>query len=162
MGKSRVQGGQRAADGLRKKGITLRAALKRAVTESAIELLTHVKAKKLSGQVLNVQTGRLRRSINYKITSTSEDRVQGTVGTNVEYARRFELGFDGTEDVREHLRLVTQAFGKELPTPVWSTVKAHKRKANQPEKSFLGSALKECREAFTKRINEAIQKAKES
>lgn len=161
MGKSRVQGGQKTADSLRKKGITLRAALKQAVTQSAIELLGHVKAKKLSGQVLKVHTGRLRRSINYKI-SASDDRVQGTVGTNVEYARRFELGFDGTEDVREHLRLVTEVFGKKLPTPVWATVKAHKRQANTPQKSFLGSALKECREAFTNRINEAIKKAKES
>jgi hypothetical protein len=39
------------------------------------------------------------------------------VGTNVEYARPHEYGFNGTVTVKEHLRLVKKAFGKSLKTP---------------------------------------------
>jgi len=51
----------------------------------------YVKRNKLSGQVLNVQTGRLRSSITGQIYEYS-DEIIGKVGTNVEYGRLWELG----------------------------------------------------------------------
>ena len=70
-----------------------------AMTSITLIATTRVKEQKLSlndskpggGQVLHARTGRLRRSI----TSRVEDKgslIVGTIGTNVEYARRWEEG----------------------------------------------------------------------
>lgn len=93
---------------------------------------------KLSGDVLNVRTGRLRRSITQRIEQTATE-VSGVVGTNVNYGKAHEFG--GPQEIKEHLRLVKQAFGKDLRMPVWATVKTHTR--TLPERSFLRSALRD-------------------
>ena len=54
------------------------------------KLQRKVKEEKLSGQVLKVRTGRLRRSINRRVDVLA-DQVIGRVGTNVEYGRTWEL-----------------------------------------------------------------------
>jgi phage gpG-like protein len=61
------------------------------VKRLGIMLLNKVKSEKLSGQVLNVKTGRLRRSINMKFTS-SANSASASVGTNLVYARIHEFG----------------------------------------------------------------------
>ncbi|MGR2663673.1 HK97 gp10 family phage protein [Chromobacterium haemolyticum] len=122
-----------------------------------LKLLAKVKAEKLSGQVLNVQTGRLRRSINRRIAGAGTTSIAGFVGTNVEYGRRWELGFDGTETVREHLRLVKQAWGKPI-APRMATVKAHTRKVELPARSFLRSALTEMEGEIVSALSEATRK----
>ncbi|MEY2864603.1 MAG: hypothetical protein RLY58_2310 [Pseudomonadota bacterium] len=104
-----------------------------------LNLLTKVKRDKLSGQVLNVRTGRLRRSINQKVT-TVDGLVIGTVGTNVEYAAVHEYGFKGAVSVKEHLRTIKMAWGVPIP-PQRITVSAHNRNMNLPMRSFLRSAL---------------------
>jgi len=104
-----------------------------------LNLLTKVKRDKLSGQVLNVRTGRLRRSINQKVT-TVDGLVVGTVGTNVEYAAVHEYGFKGAVSVKEHLRTIKMAWGVPIP-PKRVTVSAHNRNMNLPMRSFLRSAL---------------------
>lgn len=108
---------------------TIRAQLRREIERLAIKLLTHVKSDKLSGQVLNVRTGRLRRSINERVEDKNGD-ITGFVGTNVEYARIHEFGWRGTVTVKEHL-----INGKS------SIVRSHTRKVNVQERSFLRSAL---------------------
>jgi phage gpG-like protein len=70
---------------------SIREQLLKTVEGLAIKLSRHVKEDKLSGQVLKVQTGRLRRSINYKLTDNGKS-VVAIVGTNVEYARVHEYG----------------------------------------------------------------------
>lgn len=128
----------------------LRAELRIGIGRAALLVQTDSKANKLSGQVLNVMTGRLRRSINTKITET-EKTVQGTVGTNVAYARVHEFGFQGTVSVREHLRhsKLGNAF----------TVRAHSMKMNVPEKSFLRSALADMAEPIRQEFEKAMQRA---
>lgn len=110
---------------------TIRAQLRREIERLAIKLLTHVKSDKLSGQVLNVRTGRLRRSINERVEDKNGD-ITGFVGTNVEYARIHEFGWRGTVTVKEHLRLIN---GKS------SIVRSHTRNVKIQERSFLRSAL---------------------
>lgn len=58
-------------------------AVRQSIVRSTLKLLVKVKREKLSGQVLNVRTGRLRRSITQKVIDLSNG-VTGIVGTNVE------------------------------------------------------------------------------
>lgn len=61
--------------------------------------------RRLSGEVLNVRSGRLRRSVNSK-TVDNGDTIAGSVGTTVTYGRFWELGFHGSEQVKEHTRIM--------------------------------------------------------
>ena len=129
-------------------GITrarLLADLKTEIRRVAVDVTAHVKDRKLSGQVLNVQTGRLRRSINYRVTETGTG-IEARVGTNVEYARIHEFGFKGTVNVREHMRKGKQAF----------KVRAHTRRVNLPERSFLRSSLSDMRQDIDSRIARVV------
>ena len=115
--------------------------IRQSMGQVILKLERLVKQGKLTGQVLHVRTGRLRRSIHSRIT---EDRtsVTGIVGTNVEYAAVHEYGYTGPQTVKEHLRTIKQAFGKTI-TPTTVTVAAHTRTVKLPERSFLRSALDE-------------------
>lgn len=114
-----------------------------------------VKKDKLSGQVLNVRTGTLRRSIDQQLLTGGDD-ITGIVSTNLKYARAHEYGFKEQVTVKEHLRLVKQAFGKPLKSPVWATVKSHSAKANLPERSFLRSALADMKPEIMAGLNKAV------
>lgn len=114
----------------------------RAVTRLCLELEASVKAK-LSGEVLRVRTGTLRRSITRRVED-SERAISGIVGTNVAYAAFHEYGFSGSEHVKEHLRRITQAFGRPLKGGAKKiTVRAHTRRVEYPPHSFLRTALAE-------------------
>ena len=65
--------------------------LRRAVLRIGISVQAVVKDEKLSGQVLHVRTGTLRRSINFQ-PSEDTSGIYGSVGTNVEYAAIHEYG----------------------------------------------------------------------
>jgi phage gpG-like protein len=67
--------------------------LRSRVQRLGLELLRKVKAEKLSGQVLHVQTGRLRGSVNEQTTDEGA-AIVSSVGTNVVYGAAWELGFD--------------------------------------------------------------------
>lgn len=96
------------------------------------------RAEDQSGQTL-VDTARLKNSI------TSEgDKDSVRVGTNVAYAAAHNFGIDEmiTQQVREHVRVVTQAFGKQFGSHgigTAATVKAHDRKMhmNLPAREFM-------------------------
>lgn len=135
----------------------MRDRLRKALIRLSIELQAYIKSSKLSGQVLKNRTGTLRRSINRKIVETPHS-LQAFVGTNVKYARPHEYGFEGTVNVKDHLRLVKQAWGRELRTPVWANVKAHQREVKLPERSFLRSALLDKRSKILTELNVAINK----
>lgn len=137
-------------------GPSIRAALRRAVTRESIALQRLVK-EKLSGPVLKNQTGRLRRSINYRVTETP-DSITGTVGTNVVYARAHEFGLDRVVTVREHLRHITQAFGRPIP-PKDVLVRAHPMHMHLKERSFLRSSLAERAPAIRESLIAAVQGA---
>jgi phage gpG-like protein len=96
---------------------------------------------KLSGGVLKVRSGRLRASIGVEMAS-GEAGVSSILSLAVPYAAVHEYGFSGTQNVRESLRIVKQAFGRPI-SPVQATIRAHARQVDLPERSFLRSALAE-------------------
>lgn len=128
-----------------------------AVTRLAIQLQRHVMQDKLSGQVLNVRSNNLRGGINEKVDQT-ETSTTGTVGTNVDYAHRFEYGFHGSETVKAHSRTIRQVFGKPIDERVIQ-VRSFSRQANQPERSFLRSALHDMEAQIKADLDAAIRKA---
>lgn len=121
------------------------AALKTEIRRIAVDVSAHVKDKKLSGQVLKVQTGRLRRSINFRVAETGTG-IEAKVGTNVEYARVHEFGFKGTVNVKEHMRKGKKAY----------RVRAHSRNVDLPERSFLRSTMTDMRAGIDQRIARVI------
>lgn len=138
----------------------IKGALKESIGRLTLALL--VKAKeKLSDQVLHVRTGRLRRSVTSRLDE-SGNTVTGVVGTNVSYAARHEYGFTGTENVKQHLRMCKQAFGRPLKNPHEITVKAFSRHVNYPAHSFLRSALQELQPEVKREIESAMNRAMKS
>jgi phage gpG-like protein len=143
-------GGDRAVARFNAMPDRLRQELKVGITRSALLVQRDSMQNKLSGQVLQVRTGRLRRSINIKVDD-SGTKVVGTVGTNVEYAAVHEYGFHGAVTVREHLRRTVS--GKQ------SLVRAHQMQMNVPEKSFLRSALQDMQPQIRIEFEQAAARA---
>lgn len=109
-----------------------------------VKLQTRVK-RKLSGDVLNVRTGRLRNGVSRDVQADGL-QVTGIVSDPVKYAPPHEYGFRGTVDVREHMRTIRQAFGRPIEEKQ-ITVRQHSMQMNLPERSFLRSALAEMESA---------------
>lgn len=133
-----------------------RDAVRKSVVRLTLELLRKVKAEKLSGQVLNVQTGRLRRSITQRVTEQGST-ITGIVGTNVEYARTHELGFKGPVSVKAHLREIKKAWGKPLKAAKKIQVKPHTRQVELPARSFLRSALADMEPKIRDELRETLR-----
>lgn len=129
------------------------------VTESigrlVLKLQRKVMQEKLSGQVLKVRTGTLRRSIDQRLV-TDNGAVSGIVSTNVKYGKAHEYGNTETVTVKEHVRLVKQAWGKQLKHPVWATVKSHAMRQNIKEHSFLRSALADMKPEILAELDKAV------
>jgi phage gpG-like protein len=117
-------------------------------------LVRYVKEHKLSGQVLHVRTGTLRRKINYRVTQTAA-AITGQVGVKLSYAAAHEYGLDVEEQVREHLRTAKMAFGRPI-APVTFSVRAHTRHMKLPERSFLRSSLREMTPEIQAMIRAAV------
>lgn len=92
----------------------------------------------LSGVVLNAQTGRLRASLAAGLSQAGG--IAATVTASAPYAAFQEYGFSGSENVRAHLRLQSQAFGRTI-RPVEAQVRAYTRRVDYPAHSYLRSAL---------------------
>uniref|UniRef100_A0A6M3KA36 Putative tail protein n=1 Tax=viral metagenome TaxID=1070528 RepID=A0A6M3KA36_9ZZZZ len=58
---------------------------------AATEVVGHVQSQKLTGQVLKVDTGRLRRSVTSRVSLVGQG-ARAAVGTNVFYGRVHEFG----------------------------------------------------------------------
>ena len=106
-------------------------ALQVTVRKLAMELAGYVKKDKLAGQALHVRSGRLRRSITFKVTSEGTV-VSGLVGTNVVYARIHEFG----GHTKPHIILPKNARALHFNG-------RYHPGSNFPERSFLRSALKD-------------------
>lgn len=118
------------------------------VTRLSIEVQGAVKDK-LTGKVLHVRTGTLRRSINRKVDVTPSGAV-ATIGTNVKYAGVHEFGFNGEVTVKAH--------GRKMRAGVIA-VRQHTRKMHMPERSYLRSTLKDFALRIRTEIKEAAVKA---
>lgn len=156
MLKAQIIGGKEAAEHLRNTAPNIVSSIDKRVMALTYKLQAKVKANKLTGQALNVKTGRLRRSINARFEGQGTGKSAGYVGTNVVYARAHELGCHDTVNVKEHLRMQVMAFGKSI-APKQATVKAHPMKMNFPERSFLRSALAEMRPEVLEQLQRAVE-----
>lgn len=144
----------------------MRASLLRAVTRLSIGIQRSVKEDKLTGQVLHVRTGTLRRSIN-RVVTDEPDGIFATVGTNVEYAAIHEYGFSGSVNIKAYVRQHrerltyaqqykrTGAVIKGKLTGTSSLVSAHTRQVNMPERSFLRSTLKDWEPRIVSELRQA-------
>lgn len=132
------------------------------VKRLAISLQSYVVANKLSGQVLKRRTGTLARSIQWR-ADNSGDRISAFVGSRINeakplpYARVHEYGFQGPVTVRDHLRMMTQAFGKEVKEPRQIQIRSYVRNVNIPERSYLRSSLFEMRQSVLDGIRDAVK-----
>lgn len=132
-----------------------RTGLAKGLGRIALKLQAKVQREKLTGQVLKVKTGTLRRSVE-QLVKDSGDSVLAVVSSNLSYARTHEFGFNGTASVKEHVRTIKQAFGKSI-APTQVNVKSHSRNVDLPERSFLRTSLRELDSAGV--IKEEITKA---
>jgi phage gpG-like protein len=113
---------------LKAKGPKAQAAILRETWALGLKLQLLVKEGKLTGQVLKVQTNRLRGSISLRVIEGSA-AVFAAVGTNVEYGRAWELGFT----VKPYLH--ANLFGK--------GIKANMPGRTVPARPFLRPTLTE-------------------
>jgi hypothetical protein len=153
-----VSGARDAIQRIRQLTPALRRELKISLTRASLMLLAHVKADKLSGGVLNVKTGRLRRSIN-QLVKEDEKSVTGQVGTNVSYGRMWELGFE--RKLGAGTRGGPGARGGKVLTgkSLDSYNAKHPQGKKHEQRSFLASSLVEKRSEIVAEINEALKRA---
>lgn len=90
-------------------------------------------ATRHGNQSLLMGEGALDDSIQYFITGSKVH-----VGSPLAYAAVHQDGFDGAVQISAHNRLIKQAFGRALKSPVWQSVKAHTRQMSVPQREYLG------------------------
>ena len=116
-----------------------------AVENIGQDLESYVVTSKLSGQVLNKQTGRLQQSIHHDVQQSGPAVIGRVYSANVPYAAIHEFG----GQVRTRL-----GTGRNPPKP------GGKAFVNMPERSFLRSSLSDYKnriiEEMTKAVSEAV------
>lgn len=150
-----VTGDREVAARFRRIPDQVKVSLRKSIARIIIRLQSKIVREKLQGQVLKVRTGTLQRSIDQVMLDIPHG-ASGVVWTNVEYARRHEYGFQGTESVKEHLRMMTQAFGREVKNPRKIAISAHSRAVNYPAHSFMRTALRESAPEIQAQIERAV------
>lgn len=151
-------GGDVLAAVLRSYGGKVQTAIVQSIGRSALRLQSEVMDNRLSGQVLNIRTGNLHRSIHQQVTS-SGGLVVGEVNTNVRYGVAHEYGFTGTVNVKASMRQIRQAFGRPLKSPRYVQIRAHSRNVKLPERSFLRSALRDMKPDIEADLQKSIERA---
>ena len=149
-------GGDVLAAVLRSYGGKVQTAIVQSIGRSALRLQSEVMDNRLSGQVLNIRTGNLHRSIHQQVTS-SGGLVVGEVNTNVRYGVAHEYGFAGTVNVKASMRQIRQAFGRPLKSPRYVQIRAHSRNVKLPERSFLRSALRDMKPEIEADLQKSIE-----
>jgi hypothetical protein len=125
------------------------------IVREATNLVAYVVRNKLNGQVLGTPTGRLRRSITYRIDRNG-DSFSAVVGTIVKYARPLEYGFTGTVGVRGHTRTIHKAFGRAIAEKTIN-VRPHEMRMNLKPHPFMRPSLEENRARIIKNIALAVK-----
>lgn len=137
----------------------VRAEIRRTINALTLKLQRTVQEDMLTGQRLNVQSGRLRGSVSSKVDEEGEV-IEGTVGAGgslVPYAPAHEFGLKGSISIKSHVRNIKQAFGRPI-TPRESMVKAHTRTVDLRERRFMRDSLDQIAQIIPQNINAAIQR----
>lgn len=138
--------------------IAARDALSKAVTINAMELTAYVKEKKLSGQVLQVRTGNLRRSIHATPTVETPVSVQAAVKSSgdVKYAGIHEFGgVTAPHDIYPVHASALRFMGRNGQFVFAKVV--HHPGSRMPERSFLRSGLKDLRPKIVEDLKAAAR-----
>lgn len=114
--------------------------------ELSSKLTSKVKYDKLSGQVLNEVSGKLKRSIKSQVIN-SNDQIKAIISSNLKYAAVHENGFKGSVSVKQKLMNVRN-------NNKISSVK----KVNFPKRSFMATALNELNPQIVQYMNRGIDK----
>ena len=133
---------------LKTESAAARARVAKTVERLGFDMQRVVKQLYLSGAALGVRTGNLRRSVN-AVLQDDLNTITSSVGTNVEYGRFWELGFSGTEQVKQSIR--TSKLGKEF------TVKAHERILDVKARPVLQPALDDMKPAIVRDLATAAR-----
>ena len=137
----------------------VRAEIRRTVNALTLKLQRMIQEDMLTGQRLNVQSGRLRGSVSSKVEE-GNGWIEGTVGAGgalVPYAFAHEFGLKGSLAIKAHLRMIKKAFGQPI-TPRQVMIKAHSRSVNMRERRFMRDSLDEIGKIVPKNIDAAIER----
>ena len=114
----------------------------------------------LSGAVLPARSGRLRDSLRIVTANDGGGMVSATVAADAPYAAAQEYGFTGTVDVRAHLRLINEAFGRSLRRGTEAVaVRAYPMRMNLPARAYLRSALASQADTVHAELAQAVAQA---
>lgn len=129
-------------------------ALLRKVTTLALKLEARVKGK-LSGEVLNVRSGALRRSI-FNAIEDSSTSVIGKVASSgdVKYAAIHEFG--GKTPAHDILPTKAQALAFMMGGKMVFAKVVHHPGSQMPERSFMRSSLADMRDEITTGLKQAV------
>ena len=133
--------------------------IRKTITALTLKLQRSIQEDMLSGQRLNVQSGRLRGSLVSRISESAEmfEGIVSAGGAHVKYAFIHEFGLAAAVNIKSHLRHIKQAFGKPI-TPKDVLVKAHSRTVNFKERRFMRDSLDEIGKIVPKNIEKAIER----
>lgn len=154
---ARLVGDDKALARLRALPAGINSGLVRAMTKLGIELQRKVQQEELTGELLASRSGSLRSSIDFRLDQ-SRTGIAATVFSDSEYAHVHEYGFAGTVSIRASLRRITEAFGRQISEKTIN-VRAHSRRMNLPQTSFLRTALAEMAPAIGDEVNSALREA---
>jgi len=130
--------------------------LKETLLRIGLTLETQIKLNIRSQRLID--TGRLLNSIRHKFFT--EGGVSGvTVGSfGVPYASVHEFGYNGPQNVRGHIRTVTQAFGKPIE-PTSYPVAGFTRQMRIPARPYMRPALDKQRNSILKQMKGLLSNA---
>ena len=150
---AQVVGTEAVVANLGKMSATIHERIARAVRKSAVEVQGAVK-ENLNDVILKRRSGHLGGSITTR-DDDSGNEIKSLVGTNIEYGRYHELGFNGSESVRAHVVNRKSAFGRKT-RPYSFTMPEHSRKVNYAGRPFLVPTLNAMAPTIRKRIAGAV------
>jgi phage gpG-like protein len=156
--KIRVIGDDVVAERFRRMPDGIRRALLAKVFTLTLLLEAHVKNDKLSGQVLNTRSGRLKRSIQGSVEDNG-DIITGSVFSSgdVPYAAIQEFG--GTTSPHDIVPVKAKALsfmmhGKQVFAKI-----VHHPGSKIPERSYLRSALSDMKQQIVTELEQATREA---
>jgi phage gpG-like protein len=151
-----IVGGEELATKYDRLPAAIHAGLLKKITALSLQLEAKVK-QKLSGEVLNVVTGNLRRSIFSRVEDQG-DTITATVGSSgVIYAGIHEYG--GTIAAHDIIPNRAQALRFMIGDKVIFARRVHIPPVEMPERSYLRSTFTEMKEEIVSGIKEAAAEA---
>ena len=144
-------------DGFRDTASRIHDALFKKATAYALLLESHIKADKLSGQVLNVRTGNLRRSIFSGVDDNGDTiEIWAKQSGDVKYGAIHEFG--GKTAAHDILPMKAKALhfivgGKEIFAKI-----VHHPGSVMPERSYMRSSLEDMKDSIIAGLKDAVVK----